>query len=719
MTEKISKKILLGGRELVLEMSGLALRANASILVHYGETVVLATVVSAGCRDDLDYFPLQVEYVEKLYAGGRIKGSRWVKREGRVSDDAVLVGRMIDRQIRPFFPESFRDDTQVVLTVLSVDGENDPEIVSAIAASAVVHISDVPWNGPIATVKVALSDDGYVINPTNSQAGNSDLDLILSFNKKGIVMIDGGANQVAEDKFFGAIDFAQPEADKLFDFLDQFAKEVGKTKMKFPLPEKEAVEKIKKLAGKKAKELVDILYQDDDNYFNAVTNYIEVLKVETGGINGNLIKETVNKVLKDEIEERLFNGQRPDGRKIDQVRDLTIETGVLPRTHGSALFQRGETQALTITTLGEPSLKQLIENMEGEETKRYMHHYSMPPFSVGETGRFGYPGRREIGHGALAEKALMPVIPSEEVFPYAIRLVSEALSSDGSTSMASTCGSTLSLMDAGVPISDPVAGIAIGLVTKGEKYVLLTDMMGVEDFNGEMDFKVTGTKKGITAVQVDIKNDGLPLPLVKEAIDRAKKARLEILDKMLAVIAEPRKNISQYAPKVATIKIPVETIGSLIGPGGKNIRRLMEETGCNIDVEDDGLITVSGDGQALLEKAISQIDGQTRKVEPGETFSGIVKRLESFGAFVEFLPGREGLVHVSRMGTGFIKDAQEVLKLGQEVEVKLDKIDNQGRYDLTLISPKIEGTARPDSFHSPKFDDFSSRKPNRRYQRRF
>lgn len=694
MSVKKSKKILLGGRELILETGEIALRANASVLARHGETVVLATVVSKNPRDDLDYFPLQVEYSERFYAGGRIKGSRWVKREGRPLETAVLSGRMIDRSIRPFFPEGFKNDTQLILTILSLDPENDPVILAAIAAVAVIHISDIPWNGPIATIRVGLDDNGqYLANPTREQAKLSDLDLVVSFNKNGVVMLDGGANQVSEDKFFGAIAFAQEEANKVLQFLDGFREEVGKPKMAFAKPEKALVEKVKELSGGKIKGLVDRLYQGAD-YFDLVSEYVETLKIEAENISGSLIKETVNNLLKKEIKVRVFEGKRPDGREMDQVRPIAIQVGILPRTHGSAIFQRGETQGLTITTLGEPSLSQLIENMDNEETKRYIHHYAMPPYSVGETGRIGSPGRREMGHGALAEKALMPVIPSAEDFPYTIRVVSEMVTSDGSTSMASTCASTLSLMDSGVPITDMVAGIAIGVVTQGEKYALVTDMKGVEDFNGEMDFKVTGTKKGITAVQVDIKNSGLSLPLVKDAIDRAKQARLIILEKMSAVMEKPRESISQYAPKVATIKIPVKTIGTLIGPGGKMIKRLMEETGCSINVEDDGQVTVSSKDQEMITEAVEKIDGLTRVVQPGEMFKGVVRRVEPFGAFVEFLPGREGLVHVSRMGTGFIRDATDHLKIDQEVEVKLDKVDDQGRFDLTLLSPKIEGQPR-------------------------
>jgi len=693
MIKKIEKKLLLGGRELVLETGQLAPKADAAVFARCGGTVILATVVSTGPREDLDYFPLHVEYAEKLYAGGRIKGSRWVKREGRPSDEAVLSARLVDRSIRPLFPHGFKNEVQVVLTLLSVDQENDPSVLAAVAASAVLHISPIPWNGPLGVVRVGLLKDKLVINPGNGDLEKSDLNLIVSIAKEGIVMLEGQANQISEEKFWQAVKFAEEEGRKLVDFIDEFRREAGREKMKFAFPDPVVVKKIEKLVAKEAASLASKDLGDD--VFEKMDALIEDAKEKIEGVGSTLIKEVVHQSFKKAFRKRLLQGERPGGRKPDEVRPLDIAVSILPRTHGSALFQRGETQALTVATLAGPSLKQLIEGPEGEESKRYIHHYFMPPYSLGQTGRMSGPGRREIGHGALAEKALLPVIPSEEDFPYTIRLVSEILSSNGSTSMASTCGSSLALMDAGVPISEPVAGISIGLVKEGEDYQLLTDIKGIEDFNGDMDFKVAGTKSGITAVQVDVKLAGLPLSLIKETLAKAKVAREMILEEMLKVIPKPRERVSQYAPKVKVVKIPEESIGSLIGPGGSNIRSLVEETDCAIDVDDDGKVTIVAGDKETLDKAVKRVRLITKRAEPGEEFQGKVTRVEPFGAFVEFLPGKEGLVHVSRMGQGFVKTAIGLLNKGQEVVVRLNKIDNQGRYDLTLLSPKIQGQSRP------------------------
>jgi len=708
---KVQAKIVLGGGELILETGHLAGLANAAVLARCGGTVVLAAVVMAGARDDLDYFPLSVEYVEKLYAGGRIKGSRWVKREGRPLDQEILAGRLIDRSIRPLFPEGFKNEVQLVLTVLSVDMENEPETLAAIAASAALHISDIPWNGPLAIIRVGLHDGNFFVNPLSNEKEMSDLDLIVSVGKKGVVMLEGGARQVSDEDFVKAVEFAQKEGEKVIEFLEDFREKAGKPKKSFTNPDAVLVKKIEDLVEDKISGLIDKAeHTEGMDYLSTI---VEETKGLVDGASFVLIKDTVNKLFKKKVRKQILTGKRTDGRKPEEIRPLEIEAGVLPRTHGSAIFQRGETQVMTIATLGAPSLKQLIESAEGEASKRYMHHYSMPPYSTGSVGRMTGPGRREIGHGALAEKALLPVIPAEEKFPYAIRLVSEVLSSNGSTSMASTCGSTLALMDAGVPITDPVAGISIGLIADKEKYLLLTDIAGIEDFNGDMDFKVAGTKNGITAVQVDIKLEGLPLAVVKEAIEKAKTARLEILEKMLAVIDKPREAVSQYAPKVAMVKIPVEKIGEIIGPGGKNIRRLMEESGCSIDIEDDGSVSISGLTEESVKGMVERIQASTRQFVAGEEFDGVVKRVEPFGAFVEFLPGKEGLVHVSRMGEGYIKSAVDVLKVGQSVKVKLNEVDAQGRYNLTLISPIIQGVSydRDKSFHSPYDDSYGKRRP--------
>lgn len=682
--KKKEKKLLLGGRELVLETGELASRATAAVVARYGGTVVLATVVANEPREDLDYFPLQVEYVERLYAGGRIKGSRWVKREGRPSDEAVLAARLVDRSIRPLFPEQLKNEVQVILTVLSVDHENDPAVLAAIATSAALHISPIPWAGPLAILRIGFRDGHYFVNPTNSEQENSDLDLIVSLGPEGVVMLEGGANQLAEEDFVGAIEFAQEEGKKLMAFIDDFRQEVGVEKFALPEPEAAAITKIEQLARPEIDQLGELV---DETVFEQLEALAEKIKETTEGISANLISQVVTKLFKKKLRKQILAGKRPDGRRFDQIRPLKIKVGVLPRTHGSAIFQRGETQVLTVATLGAPSLRQWIEGPEGEEIKRYIHHYYMPPYATGSTGRVGWPKRREIGHGALAERALVPVIPSEEKFPYTIRLVSEVLSSNGSTSMASTCGSTLALMDAGVPISDPVAGISIGLVKEGNQYQLLTDIIGLEDFNGDMDFKVAGTEKGITAIQVDIKLQGLSLEIVRAAIAQARQARLEILKEMLQVIPEPRAKVSQYAPKVAVLHVPSETIGNLIGPGGRTIRRLIDETDCLIEVEDDGTVSITGVTEASVAEAIEKIEALTRQVKVGEEFDGVVKRVEPFGAFVEFLPGKEGLVHVSRLGSGFIKSAAEVLKVGDKIKVRVREIDDLGRVNLAPVNP--------------------------------
>lgn len=688
--KEIVQKFNLAGKEITLKTGHLAHEADAAVMVECGGTSVLVTVVAAEPREGMDYFPLYIEYVERLYAGGVIKGSRWVKREGKPSDEAILNARLIDRSVRPLFPDDFMKETQIVITVLSVDHENDPDILSAIGASAALHISEHPWNGPLGIVRVGFRDGNYFVNPTASEREESDLDLVVSTGKEGIVMLEGGAEELSEEDFYGAIEFGQQQGEKVFQAIEEFRNKAGKEKISVKKEPEEIEEKIKNQASKKVKDLVDQLYAQGEGAQDIIQEYAEQLANDYEGVSGNKVEDIVSKLFKKEFRKRMLDGKRLDNRELDEVRELNIDVGVLPRTHGSAIFERGKTQALTVATLGGLSLKQWMETPEGEETKRYIHHYFFPPYSVGETGRFGYPGRREIGHGALAERALKPVIPSEDDFPYTIRLVSEIMASNGSTSMASTCGSTLALMDAGVPIKRPVAGIAVGLVQEGDNYVLLTDMQGAEDFNGDMDFKVTGTKQGITAVQVDIKRTGLSLKIVKEALERARKAREMIIDKMQAVIGEPRGKVSEYAPKIVIKQIPVNKIGDLIGPGGKTIKKIIEETGCTVDVDDDGTVTVVGKDKEAVQQAVSKVDAITREVHPGEMFTGEVTRVEPFGAFVEFLPGRKGLVHVSKMGKRYIKDAQNVLDVGQEVKVKLEEIDDRGRYNLILVEPRFD-----------------------------
>jgi polyribonucleotide nucleotidyltransferase len=687
MSKKIEKSINLGGRKLTLSTGDIAQQANGAVIASYGETVVLATVVAAPLDRDLDYFPLTVEYQERLYAGGRIKGSHWVKREGKPTDEEILTARLIDRSIRPLFPKSYKKDVQVICMVLSVDLENSPEITAAVATSAAIAISDIPWDGPIGVTNVGMTDSKYVTNPTESQSTDSKMDLVVSSTKDAIVMVEAGSDLVTEEQMAGGIEFGQKEGAKVIKLINDFVKVAGRKKEK--VEEKkvksEIAKKVKKDAEKQVSEMItkmakkEASYSDMDELRDAVADQFEdEERADAVQAFEDLFKAKVRKMI--------LSGKRPDGRKPDEIRALSAKVGVLPRTHGSGIFQRGQTQALTIATLGSSSYEQFLETAAGEETKRYIHHYSMPPYSTGETGRVGSPKRREIGHGALAERALMPVVPSEEEFPYTIRLVTEILSSNGSTSMAATCGSTLSLMDAGVPIKTPIGGIAMGLIIDSpKKYKVLTDIVGLEDGNGDMDFKVTGSRDGITALQLDVKTLKLTAAILKEALKQAKKARLEVLDVIEEAIAKPRKKVSQYAPKIQIIKIRQDKIGELIGPGGKTIKRLSEETETSIDVEDDGSVTISGPKLSDVEEAVKRVQNITKVPEPGEIYEGEVKRIQPFGAFVEILPGKDGLVHVSDMSRDFVKDPNDVVKIGDKMQVRVKEIDNMGRLNLSMI----------------------------------
>ena len=606
---KIEKSIELGGRELTLHTGILAGQASGAVLASYGETVVLATVVAAPLKQDLGYFPLSVDYQERLYAGGRIKGSRWVKREGRPSDDEILAGRLIDRSLRPLFPKAYKKEVQIILTVLSVDMENDPVVVAAIAASAAVAISPVPWAGPVAILKIGKKNGTFFVNPRVSEMAFSETDLVVSATKKSILMIEAGVQEVPEEEILKGIEFAQIEAKKILDLINDFGQKAGKDKESVPGGKANAVlkSKVRKLAGEKIGRILKEMALHEGG-----TGDIEALKValseELAEEKTEVIWAALEEILHEEARSLTLKGRRVDGRGLKEIRKLSAEVGILPRTHGSALFNRGQTQVLTTATLGSPSLEQLIESAEGEESKRYMHHYSMPPFSTGEAGRLGSPSRREIGHGALAERALLPVIPPEEKFPYTIRLVSEVLSSNGSTSMASTCGSTLALMDAGVPISAPVSGIAMGLIVEGKKHVVLTDINGMEDFLvGDMDFKIAGTEKGITALQLDVKTLDLTAAILKEALTQAKEARAEVLKSILKTLSSPREKVSNFAPKIKVVKVPVEKIGAVIGPGGKMIRKIEAETEAQVEVEDDGSVNISGLNEEAVMAAVATV----------------------------------------------------------------------------------------------------------------
>jgi len=695
--KKTSVEIDLAGKKLILETGELAKQATASILARLGETVVLVTVVEGG-KTDLDYFPLSIEYQERLYAGGRIKGSRWVKRGGRPTDEAVLAGRLIDRSVRPLFPKAFKNEVQVIITVLSVDGENEADIVALNGVSAAIAISRIPWNGPIGAVRVGCVKEGgngasaCIINPGLTQEF-SELDLVASQTKDKTVMIEAGANQIPEDILVDAIAKAHIETQSVIKGIEELIKKVGQKKIEVvedgTLHEvvkvieksyKAEVEALiesrvsKESGGNETKDLIDKIYDDEK---------VKDPKIE---LDKKTIAEAIEKIMFKLIRENVVKKKkRADGRKMDEIREIDMQLSLLPRTHGSALFQRGITQALSIVTLGSPRMAQLLESAEGEEEKRYIHHYSGLPYSFGQTGRVMGASRREIGHGALAERALEPVIPLQTDFPYTIQVVSEVLSQNGSSSMASTCGSTLALMDAGVPIKKPVAGISIGMMSDEKDYELLTDIIGLEDFSGDMDFKVAGTDAGITAIQLDVKVPGITDEQIKEILERAKTARLEILEKMKKLIPTYRENLSKFAPKIETVTIPVDKIGELIGPGGKMIKHIIATTGAQVDVEDDGVVTISGIDEESVTKATDWVRNMMKEVNPGEIYEDAeVKRMLPFGVFVEFLPGKEGMVHVSQMSQDFVKDPADIVKIGDKVKVRVIEVDEQGRINLSM-----------------------------------
>ena len=699
--KKIEKSIELGGRKLTITGGHVAGQATSAVMASYGETVVLVTIVASELKEDIGYFPLHVEYRERLFAGGRIKGSRWVKREGRPSDDEILTARLIDRSIRPLFPKEYKKEVQIIITVLSLDGENSPDVASAVATSVALTASTIPWQGPVGTVRVGMKDNKFVINPLGSENQEPEMELIVSGTDESVVMIEAAAQEAQEDKILEGISLAQKEIKKIIKFVNDFAKEVDSKK------EKLEKEKTDSSLEKKVKQLTKDMMQDlikkmatgkagRADYQEAKSALIDSL-----GEDGIEAIKIFEELVKSEIRKKILSGKRPDGRKPDEIRKLSAQVGILPRTHGSAIFQRGQTQALAVATLGPSSLEQLTESALGEETKRYIHHYSMPPFSIGETGRVGWPARREVGHGALAEKALLPVIPSEEKFPYTIHVVSETLSSNGSSSMAAVCGSTLSLMDAGVPIEAPVAGIAMGLIIESEKkFVVLSDITGLEDENGDMDFKVAGTEKGVTALQMDVKTLRLTNPILKEALEQAKKGRAEILKVILSTIDKPHSKVSAHAPKIKVIKIDQEKIGEIIGPGGRIIKKIIADTGAQVDVEDDGAVSISGSTEEKVAAAVERIEALTKEVKPGEIYEGEVKRIQSFGVFVEILPGKEGMVHVSDMSQDFVKDPSELVSVGDKTKVRVKEIDNLGRINLSMLldgdKVKDRGDRRPD-----------------------
>ena len=688
----------LAGRKLVLETGKMAGLANGSVLVRYGDTCVIVNVTaSKEPREGIDFFPLSVDYEEKLYAVGKIPGS-FQKREGKPSDKAILTSRAIDRPLRPLFPRDFRNDVVVVATVLSVDQDNSPEIAAMIGASAALSISDIPFGGPTAAVNVGLVNGEIIINPTEKQRKESDLTLTVAGTEAKIAMIEAGANEVPDDTMLEAIEKGHEEIKKICKFIEQMKEEIGKPKFEyksFAVNEdvykfveenyhdemKEKVQEVdKEIRDNNISELTDKIVNDYAEKFG------EELAEEHQADLGEAIYKLEKKCVRDMI---FYEHKRVDGRKLDEIRPLSCEVGLLPRVHGSALFTRGQTQVLSVATLGMVSEEQTLDGIDTEESKRYMHQYNFPSYSVGEARPSRGPGRREVGHGALAEKALVPVIPSEEEFPYAIRVVSEVLSSNGSTSQASICGSTLALMDAGVPIKRPVAGISTGLVTNPEDendYVMLTDIQGLEDFFGDMDFKVGGTEKGITAIQVDIKVDGLSYEVIKEAFERTRIARKYILEEvMLPVIDKPRAEISKYAPRIVNTKIKVEKIKDVIGPGGKMINKIIDETGVKIDIEEDGQVFIYSSNPEKAQEALEMIEDIVRDVEVGGIYYGEVVRIMNFGAFVDLgCNGKEGLLHISKISKDRIKNIEDVLHVGDKVTVKVTDIDEQGRINLSM-----------------------------------
>ena len=676
------------GRPLVVETGKTCQLSNGSCWVRYGETVVMANVTaSAKPREGVDFFPLSVDYEERLYSVGKIPGS-FMKREGKPTEKAILTSRMVDRPIRPLFPKDMRNDVSVVMTVLAVDPDCSPEITGMIATSIAISISDIPWNGPIAGISVGLVDGEIVLNPTLEQRKNNHLNLTVAGSMEKIVMIEAGADEVPDDTMLEAILKGHEEIKKMVAFINDIKNEIGKPKFEFQSMEidHDLFDEIEALVGEKVKAALDT---DDktvrDARLQPIIDEIHEKYDEQYPDQGAMLDECLYKLQKKIVRNWLYEGKRVDGRGIDEIRPLASEVDLLPRVHGSGLFTRGQTQVLTVCTLGPVSDAQKLDGLDEEETKRYIHHYNFPSYSVGETRPSRGPGRREIGHGALAEKALVPVIPSVEEFPYAIRMVSEVLSSNGSTSQGSICGSTLALMDAGVPIKAPVAGISCGLITKENgEWMTMVDIQGLEDFFGDMDFKVGGTHKGITAIQVDIKVDGLTPDIIKEAFAKTHKARLYILDEiMLKAIPEPRPTVNQWAPKMLTTKVPVDKIREFIGSGGKVIQKIEAECDVKIDISEDGNVFVSGLDLAKAEQAISIINTIANDPEIGAIYKGKVVRIMNFGAFVEIAPGKDGLVHISKLDKNRVEKVEDVVSVGDEIVVKVMEIDDQGRINLS------------------------------------
>jgi polyribonucleotide nucleotidyltransferase len=690
-----------GSRTIAIETGKLASQAGGAVTVHLNDTVIFAAATMGDVREGIDFFPLSVDYEERMYAGGKIPGS-FFRREGRPSTDAILTARLTDRPLRPLFPEGMRNEVQIIMYSLSADAENPLDILAINAASAAIMISDIPWNGPVAAVRVGRVDGQFIANPTFPEMDKSDLDLRIAGTRDAILMIECGADEVPEDILVAALGFGHQAIQPLIDLQRQMQAEIGKPKREVTLyvPDADLKKKVFERVSGAISSLLDKPLTKNEFYSGMTTLKDDVVaemctipdpqSAGAGGVSAAdypapaSVREAFDQAEQTIVRERILNlGKRPDGRAPTEIRPIWCEVGFSPRAHGSGLFTRGETQVLTLATLGTLREAQEIDTLSPVDTKRYMHHYNFPPFSTGETKMLRGQSRREVGHGALAERALEPVIPSEETFPYTLRLVSEVLASNGSSSMASVCGSTLALMDTGVPIKAPVAGVAMGLVKEGERYQVLTDIQGAEDHLGDMDFKVAGTTNGITALQMDIKISGLSTEIMKQALEQARQARLFILDKMLEVIPAPRPELKPHTPRVTTVKIPVDKIGAIIGPGGKNIRALQEETGTRIDIEEDGTVYIASADAEKAQIARERIEAITETPQVGRIYTGKVVRIADFGAFVEILPGTDGMVHISQLDSERVEKVEDVVRMGDEITVMVTGIDAMGKIRLS------------------------------------
>ena len=693
MNKIVKKEINFAGKTLALETGSLAIQANMAVKATYGDTVVLVTVVSADANPDIDYFPLNVSYEEKLYASGSIKTSRFVKRDGRPTDDAIVTRRLIDHAVRPLFPSDYMDEVQVIATVLSLDSNSDPEFLTMIAASAALHASDIPWEGPMASLKVGFFDNDYKINPTTSELEEkSELEMMISFvgEDHRFLAVEAEAHIIPEEKILGAMEFARNNVSPLLDIINDFAKEVNPDNKRYAYVSKKLDETLLKDITEFAKKrVVEMMSQgfDKTKLKDAQDELLsEIFLKFEGKYKKADMARALSEVQKHSLQHLILDEhKRPDGRGVKDIREIKSEVGILPRTHGSALFSRGVTQVLTVATLGSPSLEMLIQNMYGERSKRFMHFYNFPPYSVGETGRVGAPGGREVGHGMLAERGLQAVIPSQQDFPYTIVLMSETLSSSGSSSMAAACASTLALMDAGVPIKEMVAGVGVGLIMDDEmtKHLIMSDLAYMEDAYGFLDFKMTGTRNGVTAMQADMKSYGIPFEWMPLIVEQSREGRMHVLDDMEKTLNQPRTDVSKYAPKMFTMKIEPEKIGMVIGSGGRTIREIQEKTGTEIGIEEDGTVVVSSTDEDMAKKALEIIEGLTHDTKVGEVYDGVVREIVDFGAFVDILPGKSGLLHISELSNEYVNSVNDILSVGDNVKVKVIEVGRDGKVSLS------------------------------------